>query len=112
MGVLLFEVSDLDSDALASEQVGVIRIKRHSVMAYLLVLWIQGLGVHSRPSSVVGLDSAFLLLLYRAFKCLFRLQGHSVSIESFVPTIAGDSRGRMHHQHPRPRCRGPDFEYR
>lgn len=56
-------------------------------MAYLLVLWIQSLGVHSRPSSVIGLNSAFLLLLYRAFKCLFRLQGHSVSIESLFQPL-------------------------
>lgn len=40
---------------------------------YLLVLWIQGLGVHARPTTVVGLDSASLLLIYRAFKRLFGL---------------------------------------
>jgi hypothetical protein len=33
------------------------------MMAYLLVLRVQGLRVHTRPATVVGLDSALLLFL-------------------------------------------------
>lgn len=77
VGDSLLEVASLFRKKLAQVQSHTI-LKGHGV--YLLVLRIQGLIIHARPTPIVFLDGAFLLLLHGCFEDLLALPLWTLSI--------------------------------